>query len=124
MDINLKTPPESTELRAEVKKLRDMMAGPGVKWDPLVDGAFLGDHANDGLHQTVRQWAPQAARNYPLEGLRRRSSQFHKPQLTQLMDLALALQVGPLEVRDGPVDHVLLVRACTLEVTDWHHSPL
>lgn len=35
MNIDLKVPPESTALRAEVKKLRDMMAGPGVEWDPL-----------------------------------------------------------------------------------------
>ncbi len=35
MEIGLKIPPESQELRAEVKRLRDLMAGPGVKWDPL-----------------------------------------------------------------------------------------
>ncbi len=35
MKSKLIIPPESAELKKEVKHLRDSMAGPGVNWDPL-----------------------------------------------------------------------------------------
>lgn len=35
MDTTLTIPPESRELKTEVKRLRDLLAGPGVAWDPL-----------------------------------------------------------------------------------------
>lgn len=34
MDIELCVPPESAALKAQAKRLRDLLSGPGVEWDP------------------------------------------------------------------------------------------
>ena len=35
MDIKLCVRPESAALKAQAKRLRDLLSGPGVEWDPL-----------------------------------------------------------------------------------------
>ena len=47
MEIKLCIPPESATLKAEVKRLRDILSGPSVQWDPLA--AWFGNKIPQSL---------------------------------------------------------------------------